>query len=315
MTTGVKDHYSDTTNIFEEEKYTYGNVPTGLTHSTGVEYVPNDRWNFKAHLDAGSLRDNLTGAKINHSAIGESIGYGFKTVTIFSSIDYRQDLTQSPLDLSYSTRISWLTKNSMKVQLDPDWRFIGKLNYSQSKSSLGDFYNGNYTEAVAGYGYRPVTNDRLNVLLKYTYFYNLPSAGQVTIANTAAAFIQKDHIFSVDASYDLTSSWSVGGKYAHRLGQVSQDRVNQVFFQSNADLYIARVDWHFVHEWDFMTEARVLSLPDAHDTRRGALTALYRELGNYFKLGAGYNFTSFSDDLTNLSFTYHGVFVNLVGKM
>jgi flagellar motor protein MotB len=315
MTTGVKEHYSDTTNIFEEEQYIYGDVPTGLTHSTGVEYVPNDRWNYKAHVDSGSLRDNMTGAKIAHTAVGESIGYAFQTVVIFSAIDYRQDLMQSPVDLSFSTRTTWLTKNSVKYQIDPDWRFIGKLNYSVSNSSLGAFYNGTYTEAVAGYGYRPVENDRLDVLFKYTYFYNLPSPGQVTIANTAAAFIQKDHILSLDASYDLTSNWTVGGKYAHRLGQVSMDRVNPVFFQSNADLYIARVDWHFVREWDFMTEGHLLSLPDAHDTRRGMLVALYRELGNFVKLGAGYNFTNFSDDLTNLSYTYHGVFVNLVGKM
>ena len=41
---------------------------------------------------------------------------------------------------------------------------------------------------------------------------------------------------------------------------------------------------------------------------------IYRQLDSNIKLGAGYNFTDFSDDLTNLSYTYHGVFVNLIGK-
>jgi hypothetical protein len=153
------------------------------------------------------------------------------------------------------------------------------------------------------------------MLLKYTYFYNMPSAGQVTIANTAAAFIQKSHIFSVDTIYDLTSNWSVGGKYAHKLGQVSQDRVNPVFFDSRADLYIARLDWHFVHKWDMMFEGRMLSLPEAQDSLSGVLVGIYRELDNYIKLGAGYNFTSFSDDLTDLSYTHHGIFINLIGKI
>ncbi|HEY6095457.1 MAG TPA: OmpA family protein, partial [Gallionellaceae bacterium] len=214
-----------------------------------------------------------------------------------------------------SVRTTWLTKNSLKYQINPDWRFIAKLNYSQSTSSLGEFYNGSYTEAVAGYGYRPVENDRLNVLMKYTYFYNMPSAGQTTIANTAAAYIQKDHIFSIDALYDLTQTWTVGGKYAHRIGQVSQDLVNPQFFDSRADLYIARLDWHVVHKWDMMLEGRVLSLPDAQDRRSGVLVGLYREVDSYFKVGAGYNFTDFSDDLTNLSYTYQGVFVNVIGKM
>ena len=159
-----------------------------------------------------------------------------------SSIEYRRDHIQSPIDLSFSERTSWLTKNSLKYQVNPDWRFIAKLNYSQSKSSLGEFYDGRYTEAVAGYGYRPVANDRLNMLMKYTYFYNMPSAGQLTIANTAAAFIQKDHIFSIDTLYDLTQTWTIGGKVAHKIGQVSEDVVTPQFFSSRADLYIAWAD-------------------------------------------------------------------------
>ena len=315
LTSGVKSHYSDTTSIFAEEKYTHGDVPTGLTHSTGVEYAPDDKWNFAAHVDNGSLRDNLTGARLDRTGLGASFGYGFEAMKISSAVEYRQDQTQSPLDLSFSQRTSWLTKNSLKYQVNPDWRIIGKLNYSQSKSSLGELYDGTYTEAVAGYGYRPVANDRLNILMKYTYFYNMPSAGQVTIANTAAAYIQKDHIFSVDALYDLTRSWTIGGKYAHKLGQVSQDIVNPVFFDSRADLYIARLDWHFVHKWDFMFEGRLLSLPDAQDSLAGVLVGLYRQLDNYISLGAGYNFTSFSDDLTDLSYTHRGIFVNLIGKI
>lgn len=40
--------------------------------------------------------------------------------------------------------------------------------------------------------------------MKATYFYNLPTAGQVTPQGTAAQFIQKGQIISIDASYDLT---------------------------------------------------------------------------------------------------------------
>ena len=84
-------------------------------------------------------------------------------------------------------------------------RLLGKLNHSSSDSSLGDFYAGGFTEAVFGYAYRPVANDRLNALVKYTYFYNVPTTGQVTIRNTAAEYVQKSHIAAVDVTYDLTS--------------------------------------------------------------------------------------------------------------
>lgn len=315
MSSGGKSHYSDTTSVFVEEKYSHGDVPTGLTHSTGLEYAPDNKWNFGAHIDNGTLRDNRSAAKIERSALGATVGYGFTAVKFASAFEYRLDKTQSAVDLSFSDRANWLTKNSLKYQFTPDWRFISKLNYSQSKSSLGEFYDGTYTEAVFGYGYRPITNDRLNTLLKYTYFYNLPSAGQVTVANTAAAFVQKSHIFSADALYDLNRAWTIGGKYAYKLGQVSQDRLNPEFFSSRAQLYIARLDYHFVHKWDFSVEARLLDLPDAQDRRSGFLIGIYRELDKNIKLGAGYNFTDFSDDLTDLSYTHQGIFINLIGKI
>jgi flagellar motor protein MotB len=312
--TGAKSRYSDTTNVFVEERYTHGDVPVGLLHSAGMEYKPDERWSVSTHVDVGTLRDNLTGATMERSGFAVSGGYGLDAIKVSTLFEYRRDQVQSPVDLTYSNRRNFLTKNALKVQLDPDWRFIGKLNYSKSDSSLGEFYGGSYTEAVMGYGYRPVRNDRLNALVKYTYFHNLPSSSQELVPNTAVSTIQKSHIVSLDAIYDLTPRWSVGGKYARRMGQVSQDRVNPVFFDSTADLYIVRADWHVLREWDLMLEGRVLSVKQASDTRSGALVALYRHLSNSLKLGAGWNFTDFSDDLTNLSYTHYGAFVNLVAK-
>ena len=61
--------------------------------------------------------------------------------------------------------------------------------------------------------------------------------------------------------------------------------------------------------------ARTLDLPDVDQTRSGALVAVYRYLGEHFKVGAGYNFTDFSDDLTDLSYDNQGFFINLIGSM
>jgi flagellar motor protein MotB len=314
MIAGAKTRYSDTINIFGEERYTHGDVPVGLMHSAGVDYTPNDRWHFSTHVDAGTLRDNLTGAEMERSGFAVSAGYGFEAIKFATLFEYRRDQVQSPIDLSFSNRKNFLTKNSVKYLINPDWRLVGRLNFSRSASSLGEFYDGSFTEAVMGYAYRPVANDRLNALVKYTYFYNLPSSGQETVPNTAASYVQKSHIVSLDAIYDLTSRWSVGGKYAHRVGQVSQDRVNPVFFDSTANLFIVRADWHVLRHWDLAIEGRALSVKEAKDTRGGALVALYRHMSDHIKLGAGWNFTDFSDDLTNLSYTHHGAFVNLVAK-
>jgi hypothetical protein len=115
--------------------------------------------------------------------------------------------------------------------------------------------------------------------------------------------------------YDLTTRWTVGGKYAYRLGQVSTDRVNPVYFDSRAHLYVARADWHFLHRWDALVEGRLLDLPDAGEQRNGVLLGLYRQVGSHIKVGAGYNFSDFSDDLTELGYRHQGLFINIVGSI
>ncbi len=209
----------------------------------------------------------------------------------------------------------WLFRNNFKFQLTPDWRVLGKLNHSFSDSSLGEFYDGGYTEAVVGYAYRPVRHDRLSALAKYTYFYNVPTTDQVGAQIAAAEFIQKSHIAAVDLTYDVTADWSIGGKYAYRLGQVSLDREQPEFFDNAAQLAVLRADWRFLKGWESLAELRTLDLPDVGQRRSGALLAIYRYFGKHLKVGAGYNFTDFSDDLTDLSYDHQGAFVNLIGTM
>lgn len=314
ITTGFKTRYSDSASVYLEEKYTYGDVPTGLIHSTGVDLAPNERWNLGASLAFGTLQDYRTAAETRRKSVAFTVGYGFDAIKVASAVEYLKNDMENP-DGTGSERTTWLTKNSLKYQLTPDWRLIGKLNYSDSNSSLGEFYDGNFTEAVVGYGFRPVNNDRLNALAKYTYFYNVPTVDQVTVTGTASQFIQKSHIGSLDLSYGLSPQWTLGGKYAHRVGQVSQDRVDPEFFENSADLYVLRADWHFIRRWDALVEGRMLDLPDAGDRRSGALVALYRHFGNHVKFGAGYNFTDFSDDLTDLDYDSQGFFLNFIGKI
>jgi hypothetical protein len=314
MASGFRTRFSDTTSAYLEERYTYGDVPTGLTHSTGVKLAPFDHFNLGAHLDLGTLTDRETGQELDRKALAVSAGYGFDKLKLASAVEYRDDNIEE-LDASHTKRSTWLLKNSFKYQLSPDMRLLGKFNYAVSDSSEGKSYDSDYTEAVVGLAYRPVDYDRLNALLKYTYFYNVPPPEQVIGANTPVDYIQRSNIASIDVMYDLTSRWTVGAKFAYRLGQVALDKEDRDFFDSRAYLYVLRADWHFLYNWDALVELRRLDLPDAEDTRSGVLVAIYRHLGNHIKVGVGYNFTDFSDDLTQLDYKHQGLFINLIGTL
>jgi len=314
LVSGVKQRLTDSSSVYVEERYQDIDSASGLTHATGVTLTPDDRWNIGASAEVGTLVNSQTDAETKRKAGGIRVGYGHDKIQVSSGIEYRNDEMQGP-DATSSNLKTWLFRNNFKFQITPDWRLVGKFDHSKSDNSQGQFYDGGYTEAVIGYGYRPVHSDRLDVLAKYTYFYNLPTAGQVTPQGTAAQFIQKSQIAAIDVSYDLTPQWSVGGKYAYRMGQASLERVNPQFFDNTAELYIVRIDWHFHQEWEGMIEGRALKMPDLNQTRSGALVAVYRHLGKHVKAGLGYNFTNFSEDLTDMSFKSHGIFMNVVAAM
>ncbi|MDP8251754.1 hypothetical protein [Pseudochrobactrum saccharolyticum] len=84
--------------------------------------------------------------------------------------------------------------------------------------------------------------------------------------------------------------------------------------RSSAHLGVIRADLHVVKKWDLLLEGRVMHMPEAKTTDFGALAAVYRHVGENFKVGAGYNFGRFSDDLRDLSLDDRGMFVNFIGK-
>jgi len=314
LVAGVRSRLSDSASVFLEERYQYSDTSIGQTHATGVSFAPTMSWSLGVTTDIGTLQDVQTGAETERLAGGLQVGFGNDSLQLSSGVEYRFDDAQQ-LDLSRNERTTWLFRNSLKYQLNPSGRLLGKLNHSESESSLGTFYDGGFSEAVIGYAYRPVNHDRLNTLVKYTYFYNVPTTNQVTLQNVAAEFIQKSHIAAVDVSYDLTSSITIGGKYAYRQSQVSLDRDNPEFFANNANLYVLRSDYRFREHWEFLLEGRLLDMPDLGEQRLGALTGVSRYFGDHLKMGLGYNFTDFSDDLTQLNFTYQGLFLNMTGSM
>ena len=309
LTYGGKTRYSDSLSVYAEESLQHGAGPSGLIHAFGLDLAALDVWNFGFKAENGDLSDPDAG-DLERTALSFSAGYTKDKTRYAGNLEWRKDDGTTS-----GERTTWLMRNSLGYQTTADWRFLGKLNFSLSDSDQGDFYNADFVEAVIGYAYRPVENDKLNTLFKYTYFYDLPSSSALTSSDTLADYAQKSHVLSVDAIYDLTPWLSVGGKYGYRRGEIRDNRVDGSWYSSNAHLGILRSDLHFVHKWDALLEARLLKVTAAKDERAGFLVAIYRHINQHMKFGAGYNFTDFSDDLTDLDYDSRGWFVNLVGKL
>lgn len=307
LTAGGRTRFGDHLSVFGEERYQHGDGPSGLTHAFGLDYAPSDRWSYGAKLEAGELSDPLAG-DMRRRALGLTLGYRQDATRYAAALEYRHEA-------GAATRETWLMRNTLGYQIDPDWRFLGRLNLSLSDSSAGAQQDGRYAEIVAGWAWRPVANDRWNTLFRYTYLYDLPAPGQVGAGGRTPDFAQKSHVLAVDTIHEFRPWVSVGGKLGMRRGELRDARAQGAWHGATAWLGVLRADWHWVHEWDVLTELRHLAVDRARDDQSGALVAVYRHLGRHFKLGVGYNFTDFSDDLTDLSYRSRGWFINLLGKI
>jgi hypothetical protein len=100
-----------------------------------------------------------------------------------------------------------------------------------------------------------------------------------------------------------------------RIGDVRERTPGAEWEKSSAHLAVVRADLHIVHDWDAMIEGRMLWSPSTDQTDYALVAALYKQMGDNFKVGVGYNFGKFSDDLRDLSYDDGGLFLNVIGKL
>ncbi|MEP1145018.1 MAG: hypothetical protein ABJH52_14965 [Henriciella sp.] len=305
LTVGGRRRFTDTVSVYGEERATFGDR-AGLTHAYGLDFQWDNRWTLGASFEIGDIEEFAQ--KLEREAYTVTTGYADDEISMGAAFEWRSD------DDGAAKRDTWLFRSNLGMKVSPDWTAILKYNKAESNFSGGAFFDGDFTEAQIAGAYRPTENDRLNALMRYTYFEELPSASQISNTGQTALPAQKSNIFSVDANYRMNSWLTLGGKMGYRDGEVSLSRSDDDFVENSASLVVARADIHFVKKWDALIEARLLEVDASQDSKAGVLAALYRHVGDNAKVGIGYNFTDFSDDLTDLSFDDEGLFLNVIAK-
>ena len=313
LTAGGKSQLNDNLSIYAEEQYGHGDRGQQLTHSFGLQFAPDDKWTFGASVENGTIEDEINGS-FERTAFSVSAGRVSDGLRVASQLEGRFE--DGVLSGTERDRTTWLMRNTLAFDANEDIEAIARFNFAVSDADADDssFLNADYVEGVVGLAYRPVHNDRFNALAKYTYFEDLAPAQQLSITGTSNLARQVSQIVSVDGTYDMTPRLTVGGKFGWRHGEVALDRGSDDFVDSEAFLGVARAEYHIIKKWEALAEARILRSELADNEQYGALVGLYRHVGDNLKIGGGYSFSEFSDDLTDFDNDADGFFLNLVGK-
>ncbi len=307
---GTKRRHNDDLSSFVENSYDVFGDKRSLNSTYGVIYTPDKHWTYSAGVEFGDV-DDRRATDLSRTAISGSIGYKDKDGLSWNAkaevrVEDSEDDTQD--------RNSFFLSGGFLHKVNPDWRMLSHVDALISRSDQSDILDGDYVEASFGFAYRPVDNDRFNALLKYTFLYDLPGSDQVSVNGSTFSPAQRSHIFTADASYDLIERLTVGGKYGFRIGDVSATRADVDFQRSSAHLAVLRADFHVIKKWDLLLEGRVLATPSTDTVDYGALAAVYYHAGKNLKVGVGYNFGKFSDDLSDVTHDDGGIFFNVIGK-
>jgi hypothetical protein len=307
LTLGTRHRFSSALSINGENKIGHGGQAPSVVRSFGLNWDPSEKWSFSGSFETGEIDDATTGL-FKRTAATVGLGYTDEQVQLATNVEAR---FEDGIDRKQNV---WLVRNTASLLLSPDWRALGRLNFAIADTETTDVRLADFVEGTVGFAYRPVLNDRLNVLARYTYLQDLGPIGQVTAGGETAAPKQRSQILAIDANFDLTKTLTLGGKYAFRKGEVSLGRDSDVFVSSNTQLGVLRLDWRAVKRWDAVLEAHYLTNSIGADSNWGGIAAIYRHIGNNAKIGVGYSFSDFSTDLADQAYNSDGFFLNLLGK-
>ncbi|MEP4246518.1 hypothetical protein [Tateyamaria sp.] len=305
---GGQRRVSDRFDIFAENQFDAFGRHRSLTSVYGVQYRATEQLTFSGGFEFGRVND--AGNDFDRDALSFGVRYSDgDRLTAAAKIEYRLDEGEIA-GIDRDQRSIFLTGDA-RYKIDESQRLLFSAEYADTDTDNSSILSGTYADVTFGYAYRPINNDKLNLLFSYRYLYDL--IGQELDGTDARGALQRSHVVSIDGIYDLNKNWTLGGKLGGRFSDTAVD-ANSSFEGNDAWLAVVNARYHLTHKWDILMEARHLQANQADFSETGFLAAGYRHVGNNLKIGVGYNFGQFSDDLTDITLDDQGPFINLIAK-
>jgi hypothetical protein len=200
-----------------------------------------------------------------------------------------------------------VTVNAADWKFHTDLTLLGRLRIGDSEDTLDPLRSLKFDEATIGMAYRPVKHDRLAALLRLTRRDESPTAAQVTGDRLPSV----SDVLSADWSYEISPRLEWVGKQAIR--QRTTDFGDEQL-DSTTMLSIQRLNVTLLRDFVLGLEARRLDADESEDTASGWLGEISWERFKHMRVGIGYNFTDFSDDLLrDRDYSERGVFLRVQG--
>ncbi|WP_217645722.1 hypothetical protein [Pseudoxanthomonas sp. GM95] len=302
-TLGQRWRLSNQINVFNESQFLKSDTTgeSGLAHTFGLDFYPAQGWTTGFTLQHGDLV-NSEGGNVDRRAVSVNAGRTSPMTDWQSKVEWRRDT-------GAEQREQWVSTNRLTHKFNDSWRIAARVNYSDTDDKLDPAAGAKFIEGNMGFAWRPWNSLRWGVFGRYTYLYDLSTLAQIGGNN----YDQKTQVVSLEGVYKLDQRWEFAAKAARREGKARYGRGTGDWFDSATTFYSGQIRYDLGQQWHALAEHRTLKVDDG-GTRSGYLVGVDRDIGKNLRIGVGYNFTKFSDDLTDFDNNHKGWFINLVGS-
>ena len=302
-TLGQRWRLSNQVNLFNESQFLNAPNESGLAHTFGMDFYPGVGWNAGFTLQSAQLERAI--GQVDRRAISVHGGRTSESMQWQSKLEYRKD---SGLE----QREQWVTTNWLSWKASESWRWAARFNYSDTQDELVAAAGAKFVEGNVGFAWRPWNSTKYALFGKYTYLYDVSSLPQ--IGDNVALYDQRSRVLSLEGVFHPSHNWEYAAKLSRREGEVRMGRLAGQWLDSAATFAAVQARYGIGNtEWNLLGEYRWLKV-DQGGLRQGALFAVDRDITKNFRIGVGYNFTDFSDNLTHFDYDQRGWFLNVVGR-
>lgn len=305
---GQKGKLTDNLSAFQENQFVAENNGKGRVDSFGFNYKVNNILQSGVSFQQGFI-DKDDESRTKRTA--GSVYWVFDNDRLYFTNKLEARYDKNPDEIE-----QYVTINRYIQQLTLAYTLYGKFNYTQSKNKTQETLLQRFIEGSAGLAYRPVYNDRWNTLGRYTYLRDIDRRERTPDPKN-----EKAHIFEAETIYDLNEHIDLGAKAAWKKTQQTFYRADFDGNLSNSlpiqnDIYLLAVNaaYAVMNNWEVLGEYHWKADRNTDDVHQGALVSLNKQIGRNLKLGIGYNFSDFHDDLVHKDdYEAHGFFINMLG--
>ena len=300
LTLGQRKTVSEKLKVYTEHQFSTEDARRGLTNTIGLSNTFNRYATGTLSFQSSRIEDEFN-EDIERDTVTAGFSFKRKKSFLAHKLEFRKDRSEN-VDTD-----QWVTVTNVEHRHSPSLRLQGRFNHSSTEDNIAND-NAEFTEAGLGFAYRPVTNDRLNLLGRYTFLRDLPPLSQ------SGETEKRSSIVSMEGIYELGRRWTVGGKFARREGKIRASRQSGEFIGNDASLAAIRLRYKAHFGVDGLVSYQWLNSDATDSLRQGALMSLGYNIAGNLQFSVGYNFTAFDDNLGNSDYDVRGWFFNLVGK-